>query len=144
MTTQAEIDEQIKGDYERFWNSPYNGDMPDMFMFKFRTVLMFHNSKSLPATPHKIKELIGLSEGDLKFVDVGIILNTIFTIPFNSVYDSPEEAIDDVLRFVDIQNEFNKRVSEVGAQIERKRLKKYEICGIANSAPMNGTLKPIK
>jgi hypothetical protein len=146
MTTEKEINDQIQGDYNKFWNSPYEGKMPDSIMYRFRTALMFHNAKSLQAPPSVMRKLIEKKEYDLNFVEVGVIINTMFAVPFNCMYETPEQAIDETIECKEIEIEFNKLVDKRTQELERKRARLLQLSGITkDTAQMNGaTLKPIK
>ncbi len=139
MTTPQEVDNQIKADLNRFWQAPYEGKLPADIMFKFRQALMFHNAQSLNASPQMINDLLTTKEYDLKFVHVGIILNIVFSIPFNAVYDSPEQAMDALIEFKEIEVEFNSRVDRNSKILEKKRNKLMEIISPSNTIKMNGS-----
>lgn len=143
MTTQKEIDEQIHQDYTRFYQSIYDGELPPDIMYKFRTCLMWHNAKSLPTFPVAVKNILEKKEHDFTFFDVGVIINTIMPVPYNCIYESPEQAIEATIEYVQLQEAYNKKVDQTNQQLERKRAKKYEICGLTKTAKLNGTLKPL-
>lgn len=139
MTSEAQIQEQIAGDYNKFWFSVYDAELPASVMYRFRMAVMFQNATTLQATPQVLRELINTKEEDLKFVHVGIMLNTIFTTPFNAIYESPEEALDAVIEFKEIEVAFNKVVHKRSQEIERKRARLMELSGITGKTiPLNG------
>ena len=141
MTTENEISEQIQSDYNRFWFSQYDAELPTGFINKFREALMFQNAISLKGNPTVLKEIIGMKEEDLKFVHVGIICNTIFSTPFNAIFFSPEEALDAVIEYKEIEKEFNKLVEIKTKDIERKRARLLGLSGITKSISLNGNPK---
>ena len=142
MTSEKEIDEQIQRDYNKFWYSVYDKELPSAVMYKFREAMMFQNVKTLQAAPKVLQELIGTKEEDLKFVHVGIILNTLFATPFNAIFDSPEQAMDAVLEYKEIEIEFNELVNKRSQELERKRQRLMELSGITGkTVNLNGIKK---
>lgn len=142
MTTAEDIEKQIQGDYNKFWYSVYDAALPSDIMYKFRQAIMFQNVQQLQGNPKVLLELLGTKEEDLKFVHVGIILNTLFGIPFNTIFESPEEALTAVIEFKEIEIDFNKMVQKRTQEIERKRARLLELGGITgNTIPLNGIKK---
>lgn len=139
MTTVDQIDEQIKNDLNRFWQSRYDAHIPSGLIYRFRTALMFHNARSLQGSIPVMRELIAAKEEDLSFLQIGIIINTIFNVPFDAMYDSPEQAFDALEELHEIELEYNERVEKNAKTLERKRNKLMEIAGHGrNSIPLNG------
>lgn len=136
MTTEAEIHEQINAMYNKFWQSPYEGRIPEGLMNKFREAIMFHSAISLKGSPQVIRDLLAMKEYDLKFLHVGIIINTLFPVPFNAMFYSPEEAMEALIEYKDIEVEYNHIVEKKSKEIERARNKKLEICGFKNTATL--------
>ncbi len=142
MTSEKEIDEQITRDYNKFWYSVYDKELPSAVMYKFREAMMFQNVKTLQAAPKVLQELIGTKEEDLKFVHVGIIINTLFNTPFNAIFGSPEEAMDAVIEYKEIEIEFNELVNKRSQELERKRQRLMELSGITGkTVNLNGVKK---
>lgn len=139
MTTEKEISEQIDRDYNKFWYSAYDAALPSDMMYKFRQAIMFQNVQQLQGNPQVLRDLLDTKEEDLKFVHVGIIINTLFSIPFNTIYDSPEQALEAVMELKQIEIEFNKLVQKRTQEIERKRAGLLELGGITGKTiPLNG------
>lgn len=139
MTTEKEISEQIDRDYNKFWYSTYDAALPTDIMYKFRQAIMFQNVQQLQGNPQVLRDLLDTKEEDLKFVHVGIIINTLFSIPFNTIYDSPEQALESVIELKQIEVEFNKLVHKRTQEIERKRARLLELGGITGKTiPLNG------
>ena len=142
MTSESEINQQIEGDYNKFWFSVYDDLLPSSVMYRYRQAVMFQNATNLQAAPTVLRELLDTKEEDLKFVHVGIILNTIFSTPFNAIYDSPEEALEAVIEFKQIEVKFNKSVEKRAQELERKRARLMELGGITGKTiSLNGIKK---
>lgn len=129
MTTVEDIDNQIKNDLNRFWQSRYDGNIPSGFIYRFRSALMFHNAKSLQGSIPVMRALINAKEEDLSFLQVGIIINTIFAVPFNAMYDSPEQAFDALEELHEIELEYNELVEKNATTLQKKKNKLLEISG---------------
>lgn len=142
MTSEKEIHEQIDRDYKKFWYSVYDAELPSAVIYKFKQAIMFQTATSLQAAAPVLKELLNTKEEDLKFVHVGIILNTIFSTPFNAIFDSPEEAMDAVIEFKEIEMQYNDAVQKRSQELERKRVRLLEIGGITGKTiNLNGSKK---
>jgi hypothetical protein len=142
MTSSSEIDAQIKNDYDKFWFSVYDAELPASIIYRFRMAIMFSTVKTLQASPQVLLDLLSAKEEDLKFVHVGIIINTVFSSPFNAIFDSPEEALNSVIEFKEIEVQFNKAVEKRSQELERKRQKLMEIAGHgAKTINLNGIKK---
>lgn len=142
MTKAEDIDAQVQNDYNRFWNSVYDAVLPSGIMYLFRQAIMHHNARSLQGNPKVLRDLLDTKEEDLKFVHVGIILNTIFPVPFNAIFDSPEQALDALIEYKEIEVAFNKLVDKRAQELERKRARLMELSGITGKTiPLNGIPK---
>jgi hypothetical protein len=120
----------------------YDAELPPSIIYRFRQAVMFSTVKTLQASPQVLLDLLSAKEEDLKFVHVGIIINTVFSSPFNAIFDSPEEALNAVIEFKEIEMEFNKAVEKRSQELERKRQKLMEISGHgAKTIPLNGIKK---
>lgn len=140
MTPEKEIHEQVEKDYQRFWQTQYDGELPSGLIYRFRSALMFHTPKTLPGSIHVISELINKKEDDLKFFEVGVIINTIFSVPFNCMYDSPEQAMEAMSELKEIEISYNDLVEKRSKEIERKRERLLKLSGITpNTVSMNGS-----
>lgn len=140
MTTEQDINRQVDELYNKFWNSPYEGRMPANIVSKFREAIMFQTPKTLQSAPAILRELLEAKEYDLKFVHVGIIINTLYNSPLNTIFYSPEEAMDALVEFIEIEHEYNKIVQKRAGEIEKAREKKMEICGLTpKTISMNGS-----
>lgn len=137
MTTIAEIDSQIKEDYNRFWHSQYDGALPSGIIFIFKQALMSQSCMSLQGAPEVLREIISKTEDSLKIFEVGMVLNTVLNTPFDRMYESIEQALDAATEIKQIEIGYNKMVEEVGKKLERKRMKKMEICGHTKAVPFN-------
>lgn len=142
MTSEKEIQDQIARDYNKFWYSAYDAELPSSLMYRFRQAIMFQNTVSLQAAAPVMKELLNTKEEDLKFVHVGIIFNTLFSTPFNAIFDSPEEAMDAVIEFKEFEMKYNEVVQKRTQEIERKRVRLLELGGITGKTiNLNGVKK---
>lgn len=141
MTTEKDIQDQLAGDYNRFWNSIYDGKIPEGLISKFREALMFHTALSLQAHQSVMRELLETKDYDLKFLHVGVILNTLFSVPFNAIFFSPEEAMDSIIEYKEIEIEFNKRVEKRSKELEAKRQRLLTLSGVVKSVNFNNHQK---
>lgn len=139
MTTAQDIENEINEDLRKFFQTIYDAELPSDILYKFRQALMFHNAHSLQGSPMVIRELLKTREGELKFIHVGIILNTFFSVPFNCMFDSPEEAMNAVDEFKQIEVEYNQKVSAIQKTLAKKKaIKMNLIGGGTNTLRLNG------
>lgn len=138
MTTEIEIDDQIKKDYSRMWNSPYEGKLPEGVLQKFREAIMLQSPITLQGAPMVMRDLLQTKEYDLKFFQVGVILNTIFSTPFERIFYTPEEALDALIEYKEIEIEYNNKVSSKQKEIEKKRARLLSLSGVTKTIHLNG------
>lgn len=117
---QQDVEDELKKDYEVFNNRPYNGFIPDGLMDKFKVALMVNAPGTHQYNPNYLKILITKTEGDLNFIDFGLIVNLLIDTPFEKIFITLEEAIDYLESLLKSKIEYNAQ----GKEFERKMMAK--------------------
>lgn len=137
MTSESQIAEQIQRDAQTFMEKPYDGlFIPEGLIDKFKVAIM-----TIPPQAHnynlkKLKEVAAKKEYDLNFLEVGMIVNLIFQIPFERLYITVEEGLDYTIQLEELRNEYNQKVNEENKKLEKKRTRLLELSGITKSIAM--------
>lgn len=136
MLTQAQIEEQLENDRIQFGDKIYDGFTHESLMSMFKKAMM-----RIPPGQHGLKmsyiqKLIVKKEDELSFMDVGNMINFIYAMPFNALYETLEEGIENTLIFDNVRADYNKLSQKFEGAQQRKKIKLYEIAGIGKSTPM--------
>lgn len=140
MTSEREIDQQINNDLNRFYSSVFDGELPDDLLDRFKKSLMALAPASTKYNSEAVKKIISKRVNELSFMDVGLIINAVFAVPFEKVYNSIEEAIDKNMELELIREKYNKSVDDMQQSLTKKKNTLMKLSGITHSVPF----KPIK
>lgn len=144
MTTVEQLQDQIrKEDIEPFYAKVYDEDLPDSVIDQFRVAIMM-----LPPTAHKysmrdVALLIQRRPDEVTIRELGMIINVIFAVPWQSMYESPEEGIEKTLVFERIKDDYAKRLAAFERKCDAKMQRLMKLGGITHSAPMTNGMKII-
>jgi hypothetical protein len=129
--TMRDIEDQINGDYSRFFDSIYDGELPENLIETFKHLLM-----KVPPSVHNLSS-DGLSKliekgnkNEFRVVDVGIIINVIFSASYNEMYSNLEEAFEKHKVYEEIKRQHNKKVDDLEKSLKRKREHLMKLAGI--------------
>lgn len=140
MTTEQEIDRQIAGDYKRFYDAVYDGKLPDDLVERFKKVLMALAPGTHMARMDVCKGIISKKPYDLTNLEVGVVINLIFTAPFDKIYDTIEEAIDCNMELEKVRNGYNLAVDQMQKVLSGKKERLMDMGGVTKSVPFK---KPV-
>ena len=136
MTTQHDIDEQFKKDYQKFWDQNFDAFTPEGLIEKFKVAIM-----KIPPGVHQynlgvLERIFKKKEYDLNFLEVGMIVNQIFMIPFECLYITIEEGLEYTKQLEKLRIDFNEQVDKRQSELEKKRKRLYQLAGLTNSITM--------
>ncbi len=134
MTTEHEINEQIQRDYEAYYNSVYQHELPDSIYTLFKRAFM-----ALAPEVHQIRTplLRTLEETPanlLTVAQVGIMINVIVKVPLGALFTSYEKAITVYEEIDALKIQYNKEVDDLQRKINLKKQTLMKLGGINNSA----------
>jgi len=144
MTSTEQLQEQInREDVIPYLNKVYDGFVPDSLIEQFRIAMMH-----LPLTAHKysmedVETLSIRRPNEVTNRELGMILNCVFAVPFVSMYESLEEAIEKTKVFEKIKEAYNKSTAAFQRKCDAKMNRLLQLGGVGNSAPMNNGMKII-
>lgn len=130
MTTQKEIDDQIKKEEQAFYEKPFDGYLPEQIMYWFRNCIMYFSAMTIPASPSVIKILLDAKAEDLRFIDMAVVMTTVFAAPFNVMFENGHEAMDVLIDLKEMEVSYNKKVDEFNQAMIKKRHRLYQIAGV--------------
>ena len=140
MTTEQEIDRQIAGDYKRFYDSVYDGPLPDDLVDRFKNVLFYSAPAAHKCKMDLCKSIVSKKPYDLTNLEIGVIINLIFGVPFCSLYKTVEEAIDANIELERIRDAFNSTVNQMQEVLSKKKDRLMSLSGVTGAAPFK---KPV-
>lgn len=121
MTTAADIERQLQAEHQAFFASQFAKELPDDLIERFKKALMASAPGHHKYHSDKVKAIIVKKPYDLNYLDVGMIINLLFAVPFEKLYDSLEEAIEKNLELENIRELYNKIVNETEQRLSKKR-----------------------
>lgn len=133
MTNAAEIDSQIQNDYNRFYSSVFDGELPHDLLERFKKALMALAPASTKYNSEAVKKIINKRANELSFIDVGLIINGIFAVPFEKIYSDIDEAIDKNIELELIREKYNKSVEDIKEKLTKKKNTLMKLSGVNNS-----------
>lgn len=135
MTTEVEINKQLEGDYNRFYAAVFDGELPSDLIERFKKALMALAPAATKYNSEVVKKIILKRVNELSVMDVGVIVNAVFAVPFEKVYNNIEEALDKNIELELIRESYNKAVEDIKVKLGKKKITLMNIAGIGNSAP---------
>lgn len=139
MTTEVEINKQLEGDYNRFYAAVFDGELPSDLIERFKKALMALAPAATKYNTEVIKKIISKRVNELSVMDVGVVINAVFSVPFGKVYENIESALDKNIELELIREKYNKAVDEIKIKLSKKKVTLMNIAGIGNSAPFKLT-----
>lgn len=136
MTTQSEIDAQIGHDMQNFYDSVYDGFVPESFVEMFKKAIMHLAPAQHQYAMSKVKEMVSKRAGEHTVVETSMMINVIYSTPFHLLYESIERAIEVTMEFDKVRKEHNKKIQEMEHKLQAKRSRLLKLSGVGNSAPM--------
>ncbi len=139
MTTEKDIQEQIRKDIDAHSNSVYDGSLPDSFREGFKQSLMFIAPANHRYNMGFIKTLVSKKADEVTVMEVGIMINLIFSTPWYLIYKNVEEGIDTTIEYEKVKDEYNAKSTEFERKISLKKRKLMEIAGLGEgkTVPFN-------
>lgn len=138
MTTEKEIDQQLDREVQAWYNKVYDGKpLPERFIEMFKKALMYVAPANHKYNMLAIKKMISQRSDEVTMVEVGMMINLIYSTPFDKLYSTPEEGVETTMLFDEIRREYN----EIGAKFEGMMMKKREtllrLSGVTKTTPFN-------
>lgn len=137
MTTPQELEAQIyREDILPFNNGVYDGYLPEEFVDQFRIAMMM-----IPVTSHQysmddVERLSLRRPGEITRLELGMMLNVVFAVPWASMYGSIEEGIEKTRNYERIKREYNEESEAFQVKCRKKLSRLLKLSGISNSTPM--------
>ena len=134
--TEAYIKEIVTKDYNDFYNKVYDGYIPPGIMEKMREGLFGSRPIDFQGPPELLKALIRKKDEDLQYVDMGVVVNTIFYIPLSIIHSDLDSGLDYTALLYRMKDEFNARSEKFNETMKRKQQKLMELGGLSKAIQM--------
>ena len=137
MTTQKDIDEQIRKDVRIFNDKIYDGypiPEPDKLMSRFRRAVRSVSNEKTTHNLAYVKTLAKKRPDELSFVEVGMIVNVIFMAKPSDVFDSFDEYVDVGAELQNLNVEYNKAIKEMEEKMKKKHATLSSLAGITGNS----------
>lgn len=139
--TEKEINEQIQKKYERFYTSPYDGFIPPRFKEMFRKAVMEVQPANMEIKPLSIKAVLETPEHDLNRVQFGVMMNMIMSIPLKHLFESPEQAMEEMQPMVEAMVEYNAKTEKLAREMAIEKQSKMRLAGLTKETAKIGAGK---
>ena len=133
MTTEKQIDEQIQGDYARFYNKIYDGELPEDLIELFKKAFMALSPNTHQYHANKVKEMGAKSVRDLTNLELGMVINLIVSVPPERLYKTFDESVDNILRIEVIRKQYNEIVDKMNQELGKKKERLMGLSGVVRS-----------
>jgi hypothetical protein len=132
MTNEVDIDRQIQGDYERWYNSTcdFETALPEETIEFFKRSLMESPPNLHQVHTNKIRNMVSVPVNTLTRMQVGIMVNIILSVSPRCVYDSFEDFLKFHEVFEAIKIEYNTAVDKLNKQLKEKKKRLMELSGV--------------
>lgn len=136
QVTVHQIDARIQKKYADFYNKRYDGMLPDNLIETFKKAVMHIDITKFQIIPKGVKNMIEMPIDELTFFNVGFMLNIVMAVPFATIYDTLDEALEKHQKNVDIMKEYNAKVDTLNKQLKVERSTSMRLAGLdEKSAP---------
>ena len=109
MTTEQEIEKQLNAQTLKWNEKIYDGKpLPADFIKIFKRAIFTIPPASHQYNMNKVKKMISQRADEVTMVEVGMMINVIYSTPPEKIYSSIEEAVDTTLIFDGVREEFNR------------------------------------
>lgn len=140
MMTKEDIARQMTKRSEEAYSRPYTGRaaFPDDIIDVYKKAVMAHSYSGLEnSDTQKIKQVAGKRHDDLSIIEVGWVINVIFSTPFDKLFASFEEAMDWVDKLNEVREEYKVITTAIQKELIRQQDALLKIAGIKGAVPMN-------
>ncbi len=133
MITPQEIEAKLqREDIQPYLNKVYDDFLPESLVEQFRIAMMY-----LPPAAHQfpmklVEAMAFKSANEVTVADLGHMINTIYSVPFASMYGSLEEGIEKTKVFDKIRDEYNKSTAAFERKVAVKRQRLLNLSGVNN------------
>jgi len=146
MSTKEQIEQQLKSEFDKFYNEPHKGTIPvpanilELFKKSFMALAPhFHQVHATKVRVLANKLVSELSNGDINDM-VKLIINT----PMEKLYEGFDEAVHSHIQLEKFILSFNKYVDDFNAKLRMKQTTLENLSGMRNqNGNSNGGLHPI-
>lgn len=146
--TKEDIERQLQGDASAYYNKVYDGknELPKDFTVYFRRAWMLVPDNTFqingyPVPNNKLKLMFDRGANELSNLEVGMIINILFSVPkkYWLVEDETEPidfelALDVHRQLSAIRDDYNKTIGLLNQSLEKKKKRLYELAGIDKNA----------
>lgn len=124
---QAEVEQQIKYDYQKFLDEPYNRNVPENILDLFEKAIMV-----LPPFFHKVqftkvKSIINKTPETLTNSDLNEVIKVVVNCSLQQLYDSLYDAIPEMIKLDSFILKFNTHIQEFQEKLNQKRKRLEEL-----------------
>jgi len=143
MTTEKDIQDQIKRDIDARQNSIYDGKLPQSFLDGFKQSLMFIAPANHRYNMQFIKTLVAKRFDEITVMEVGVMINMIYATPWYLMYKDLNEGIETTIMYDTVRDEYNKQTQEFERKISAKKNRLMKLIGQSGDTVAIGNSSPI-
>lgn len=145
MNTSEQIEQQLKGEFDNFYNEVHKGAIPVpsniLELFKKAVMALAPHFHQVHAS--KIRVIASKTVPELTNGDIHDITKLVINTPLEKMYGSFDEAISAHIRYEKFILSFNKYVDEFNEKLRMRKATLENLSGIRNNNGANGGLHPI-
>lgn len=134
--TEQDVKQSMNLAVQTFNNKVYQGFMPLDLIEKFKVAIM-----KMPPSNHAyrsdlIRSIVSKHQSDLTMLEVGVIVNLLYTIPPEVFFITLEEWLDFHDQLVRLNVEYNKETADFNKGLAKRERKLRELAGLDNAIRM--------
>ena len=129
MDARKQANEQIKAEYDKFYNGIYDGKVPVPLNFVelFKKGIMNMSAFSHKIFASKIKVIASRLPEELTNGDLNLVIKVIVNVEMKHLYSSFEESVEDTIKIQKFTLCYNEYVEAFKEQLEMKRVRLLDL-----------------
>lgn len=149
MNAQQQIDQQLNDEYNKFYETKYDGKpyVPEEFIELFKKSIISVPPFAHKINFHKIKSISQKKVEMLTFGDLHEMIKVILNTPLGKLYPEMDESNKTFVSVVEKYIKIEKFVIEYNAQVEdfqgKLKMKKQTLQSLAGTSHRNGSMSII-
>lgn len=120
MTAQ-EIEIQLQAEKQTFYSSPFEGWLPSDLIERFKKALMATAPGQHQFKMDIVRGMVLKKESKLNYLEVGMVINLCFSVPFEKLYTDVNEAIAKNFELEKVRVVYNQKVQEMEQALLKKK-----------------------
>ena len=133
MTSQRDIEIQIAAEKQTFYLSKFDGKLPSDLIERFEKALMVSAPGQHQYHMDKVKLILSKEESELNYLELGMVINLLFSVPFDKLYSNLDEALEKNIELESVRIVYNTHVKETEDKLIKKKNILMNLSGVTKA-----------